>query len=323
LATPRTRTVRSPFWDPSIAADPKPGRERRGKGSRAWTKRDCAAERRNSQCAPAHWSSQVSLKIINSASPPIAIPFGFPSMNIECSTHFANRKRRPRCNLLTPPRPLKVRVLVAGVSPPVWAVGESRHVRRCRCLDSRPACSSCSSPRRREHVSIFISQAPINADSSTTAKPWTRRCHIAVRPVRAVTKSWEWSCRMMLNERKLCIPVQRWFRTRFTRNAQSWSCTSWALFAWLISHQPAVLFSHNKPVNSTLLSEQTSTSHQPPANRIGSWLLQLKTTSSWSQKIFGSRYRHVGLARRPSANTTFLSEWTGDQQPASNTFLSE
>jgi hypothetical protein len=43
-----------------------------------------------------------------------------------------------------------------------------------------------------------------------------------------------------------------------------------ALFAWLISHQPTVLFSQNKPAtsnqpepaSSTLLSEQTSTSHQ-------------------------------------------------------------
>jgi hypothetical protein len=42
-----------------------------------------------------------------------------------------------------------------------------------------------------------------------------------------------------------------------------------ALFAWLISHQPAVLFSQNKPDTSTFLSEQTSTSHQPPANRTG------------------------------------------------------
>jgi hypothetical protein len=51
----------------------------------------------------------------------------------------------------------------------------------------------------------------------------------------------------------------------------------YALFARLISHQPAVLFSQNEPVisnqpqpaSSTLLSEQTSTSHQPPANRTG------------------------------------------------------
>jgi hypothetical protein len=46
-----------------------------------------------------------------------------------------------------------------------------------------------------------------------------------------------------------------------------------ALFVWLISHQPAVLFleqiSHQQPANSTFLSEQTSTSHQPPANRTG------------------------------------------------------
>jgi hypothetical protein len=37
-----------------------------------------------------------------------------------------------------------------------------------------------------------------------------------------------------------------------------------ALFVWLISHQPAVLF----------LSEQTSTSHQPPAKRTG-WVGEL------------------------------------------------
>jgi hypothetical protein len=51
------------------------------------------------------------------------------------------------------------------------------------------------------------------------------------------------------------------------------SLTLFALFAWLISHQPTVLFSQNKPAtsnqpepaSSTLLSEQTSTIHQPPA----------------------------------------------------------
>jgi hypothetical protein len=50
-----------------------------------------------------------------------------------------------------------------------------------------------------------------------------------------------------------------------------------SVFARLISHQPAVLFSQNEPAtsnqpqpaSSTLLSEQTSTSHQPPANRTG------------------------------------------------------
>jgi hypothetical protein len=46
-----------------------------------------------------------------------------------------------------------------------------------------------------------------------------------------------------------------------------------ALFAWLISHQPAVLFSqkeqisYQQPASSTFLSEQTSTRHQPPAKR--------------------------------------------------------
>jgi hypothetical protein len=59
----------------------------------------------------------------------------------------------------------------------------------------------------------------------------------------------------------------------------SWGCCSFgpSLFARLISHQPAVLFSQNEsatsnqpqPANSTLLSEQTSISHQPPANQTG------------------------------------------------------
>jgi hypothetical protein len=49
-----------------------------------------------------------------------------------------------------------------------------------------------------------------------------------------------------------------------------------SLFARLISHQPAVLFSQNEsatsnqpqPASSILLSEQTSTSHQPPATMV-------------------------------------------------------
>jgi hypothetical protein len=56
-----------------------------------------------------------------------------------------------------------------------------------------------------------------------------------------------------------------------------------SLFARLISHQPAVLFSQNEPAtsnqpqpaSSTLLSEQTSTSHEPPANRTGCWSMKL------------------------------------------------
>jgi hypothetical protein len=61
-----------------------------------------------------------------------------------------------------------------------------------------------------------------------------------------------------------------------------------ALFAWLISHQPAVLFSQNKPVSTTLLSEQTSTSHQPTANRTGSCLyLKKERKKEMASSIFG------------------------------------
>jgi hypothetical protein len=42
-----------------------------------------------------------------------------------------------------------------------------------------------------------------------------------------------------------------------------------ALFVWLISHRPAVLFSQNKSASSIFLSEHISTSHQPPAKRTG------------------------------------------------------
>jgi hypothetical protein len=48
---------------------------------------------------------------------------------------------------------------------------------------------------------------------------------------------------------------------------------SFSLFVRLISHQPAEFFSQNKSATSNqpavLLSEQISTSHQPPAKRTG------------------------------------------------------
>jgi hypothetical protein len=53
-----------------------------------------------------------------------------------------------------------------------------------------------------------------------------------------------------------------------------------SLFARLISHQPAVLFSQNKPVtsnqpaSSTLLSEETSTSHQPTEQAVSQHTIQ-------------------------------------------------
>jgi hypothetical protein len=39
-----------------------------------------------------------------------------------------------------------------------------------------------------------------------------------------------------------------------------------SLFARLINHQPAVLFSQNEPASSTLLAEQTS--HQPTITEV-------------------------------------------------------
>jgi hypothetical protein len=74
---------------------------------------------------------------------------------------------------------------------------------------------------------------------------------------------------------RACMPCRNWECPMIVRNRQ-WRTTN-SLFARLISHQPAVLFSQNEPAtsnqpqpaSSTLLSEQTSTSHQPPANRTG------------------------------------------------------
>jgi hypothetical protein len=66
----------------------------------------------------------------------------------------------------------------------------------------------------------------------------------------------------------------------------------YSLFARLISHQPAVLFSQNEPAtsnqpqpaSSTLLSEQTSTSHQPPANRTGCFFFDITVTRDESSR---------------------------------------
>jgi hypothetical protein len=57
----------------------------------------------------------------------------------------------------------------------------------------------------------------------------------------------------------------------------AWEASVCALFAWLISHQPAVLFSHNKPATSNqpavLLSQNKlapAISHQPTEQAAGS-----------------------------------------------------
>jgi hypothetical protein len=64
-----------------------------------------------------------------------------------------------------------------------------------------------------------------------------------------------------------------------------------SLFAWLISHQPAVLFSQNESATSNQPQLASSTplrtnQHQPPANRTGCELLCPKTlcgaSSGWS-----------------------------------------
>jgi hypothetical protein len=46
-----------------------------------------------------------------------------------------------------------------------------------------------------------------------------------------------------------------------------------AMFVWLISHQPAVFFSQNKPAISQPYFSLRTNQHQPPAKRTG-WLWQ-------------------------------------------------
>jgi hypothetical protein len=87
-----------------------------------------------------------------------------------------------------------------------------------------------------------------------------------------------------------------------------------SLFARLISHQPAVLFSQNEPAtsnqpqpaSSTLLSEQTSTSHQPPANRTG-WILQDCLTPKLLGQLFVSFVdEHISLTKLRIFSREFL-----------------
>jgi hypothetical protein len=60
---------------------------------------------------------------------------------------------------------------------------------------------------------------------------------------------------------------RRHHRYEMRRRRRSRTCGALSrvrqLFARLISHQPAVLFSQNEPATSTLLSEETSISHHP------------------------------------------------------------
>jgi hypothetical protein len=75
------------------------------------------------------------------------------------------------------------------------------------------------------------------------------------------------------------------------------------MFAWLISHQTTVLFFQNKPAtsdqsepaNSTLLLEQTSTSHQPPANRTGCKDLKQSQAAKQDKKLGGLIKAHKSL----------------------------
>jgi hypothetical protein len=68
-----------------------------------------------------------------------------------------------------------------------------------------------------------------------------------------------------------CLPARSGHQSPLTQ--LRWTPTAYSLFARLMSHRAEVLFSRNKSAtnnqSAVLLSQQTSTSHQPPANRTG------------------------------------------------------
>jgi hypothetical protein len=98
----------------------------------------------------------------------------------------------------------------------------------------------------------------------------------------------------------------------------------------LIRHQPTVLFSQNKPAtsdqpepaSSTLLLEQTSTSHQPPANRTGClfgggrWINRAASLSLRVRALVTSKILYADVHIQLSPNRTrrnlssYLNAWT-------------
>jgi hypothetical protein len=79
------------------------------------------------------------------------------------------------------------------------------------------------------------------------------------------------------------------------------------MLVWLISHQPTVLFSRNKP----------ATNNQPAV-----LFSQNKSAPAISHHP-NEQAKPVRSAYQPPASSTFLSERTSHQQPASSTLLSE
>jgi hypothetical protein len=81
------------------------------------------------------------------------------------------------------------------------------------------------------------------------------------------------------------------------------------MFAWLVSHQPAVLFSlraNQPPATTTFLSEQTSTSHQPPAKRTG-WTRTRLSSERIIPNWWWFRLSRAGVAvSQPIASVTFV-----------------
>jgi hypothetical protein len=96
-----------------------------------------------------------------------------------------------------------------------------------------------------------------------------------------------------------------------------------SLFARLINHQPTVLFSRNEPAtsnqpqpaSSTLLSEQTSTSHQPRANRTAARVESGGGERRWRPArhlVVCAPSREKRIRRRPAAAST--RGWMGAKE---------
>jgi hypothetical protein len=94
------------------------------------------------------------------------------------------------------------------------------------------------------------------------------------------------------------------------------------MFAWLISHKPAVLFSQNKPATSNQPAVLFSQNKSAPAiSHNAAALTYYSSICNGGLRL--TDQQRVRLAYQPPASSTFLSEQTSHQQPASNTFLSE
>jgi hypothetical protein len=165
--------------------------------------------------------------------------------------------------------PSHIRIRVAYVScasqvSRVWYGDRNRSLRRrTECTDSyRTLPFSTTSTQGQgscHHLRVTIpglqtrARPPPTEDQATVAKPARAAAQVSVRPCPG-RRPPRTPCTVHLS-----LHVQ-------THTYYGWSPAA-QLFVWLISHQPSVLFSQNKPASSNFLLEQNSSGHQPQPNQ--------------------------------------------------------